>query len=145
MRWSRVKKAFESLLAERLKGRLQVHVTEYSKSAFDIGRGHISVDGHEFVSVQVPSFYDKHFHFETTVMDFGKAVGAYVNLPFQQAVASTDPIVRGLTFLDARFGKRSLQSVDPDALHAFARVTYDLRCRFEGTKPKRASVAATTG
>ncbi len=58
MVWSKLKKQFESFLAASLCGRLKVHVTEYTHAnSMDVGRGWITLDGREIVSVQILSFY----------------------------------------------------------------------------------------
>ena len=98
----------------------------------DIGRGWISVDGEEVVSVQIPSFYSGHMHFRPDTLDFGRAVGTYVDMSFSAARSSSDPLLRGLTFLDKRMGKRSLASIDSGQLHQFERVLFALRCCAEG-------------
>ena len=66
-----MKKRFESMLAERLSGRVEVHVTAYSKAACDVGRGWVNLDGREIVSVEIPSFYDSKETYSTETMDFG--------------------------------------------------------------------------
>ena len=132
MQWSRIKNTFESLLAESLRGRLRVHVTEYTKAAMDIGRGWITVDGREIVSVQVPSFYDNNIYFEAEAWDFGAAVGAYIKMPFDEIKTSIEPIILGLAFLDRRMGKRYLTAVDCESLHEFAKMIYRARCEADG-------------
>jgi hypothetical protein len=122
MMWSKLKKRFESLFAESLRGRLRVHVTEYTRSnPCDVGRGWFTLDGEELVSVQIPSFYSDHFNFRTETLDFGKAVYQYVSLSIDDAKDASDELVTAFVHLDRRFGKRSLKEVDPHALHLFAR------------------------
>ncbi|MGL5079195.1 MAG: hypothetical protein ACRDBG_25625, partial [Waterburya sp.] len=66
MQWSQVKKKFESLLASCLQNRLKVHITKYrDTSNFDLGKGWITLDGKEVVSVMIPSFYSNNFLFRT--------------------------------------------------------------------------------
>lgn len=143
MQWSAVKHRFESLLAEKLKGRLRVHLTEYTKAAFDIGRGWISLDGQEVVSIQIPSVYEPGMRFGVKEMNFGSAVARYINLPFEQIKASDDPLIQGLAFLDKRYGRRSLKQVKLSELHAFASMVYQLRCQLEGIQTKPVSQART--
>ena len=50
--WSKVKKEFEQRLAIELRSRLQVHVAAYPSG----GRGWITFDGVEVVSVEAPGF-----------------------------------------------------------------------------------------
>src|SRR5262249_43922664 len=133
MQWSKVRKRFDELVAPSLRGRVQVHVTAYGQThGFDLGRGWITIDGEEVVSVQVPSFYTEHMNFDVDTLDFGRAVGAYVELSISAARSSPDPLLRGLAFLDKRLGKRSLMSVDRGRLHPFEMTLWAARCRAEG-------------
>lgn len=132
MQWSGLKAKFEDLLAPSLRGRVQVHLTEYTKSCFDIGRGWVTCDGEEVVTVDIPSFYTNHMLFRTETLDFGQAIGEYVQMPIHEAMHSSDEIIQGLVFLDRRLGQRSLDKINSEYLHEFARRLYELRCRIEG-------------
>lgn len=137
MIWSKIKAQFERLLAPSLRGRLHVHVTEYTRAnTLWVGRGWITLDGIEVVCVEIPSVYCTHFDFGTDTLDFGKAVTHYLTLPIDEARRSTDPIIAGLAFLDRRLGKRVLRVTDPASLHPFSRVLFRLRCREEGLPKK---------
>jgi predicted enzyme related to lactoylglutathione lyase len=127
MAWSKLKERFEAQVATPLRGRLRVHVTSYTKSAMDVGRGWITLDGREIVSVQIPSFYSLNFQFRTETLDFGKAVYEYLSLPIEEALASSDELIAGFALLDRRVGKRTLAKIKADQLHAFARILYDVR------------------
>jgi hypothetical protein len=133
MQWTKIRKRFEELVAPSLRGRVQVHVTAYKETrGLDIGRGWITVDGQEVVCVQIPSSYTKHMNFSLDTLDFGRAVGTYVETSISAARSSPDPLLRGLAFLDKRLGKRSLASVDKDQLHEFEKALWAVRCRAEG-------------
>jgi hypothetical protein len=133
MQWTKLQKRFEGLVAPSLRGRVKVHVTEYRETGgFDVGRGWITLDGEEVVSVQIPSFYTIHMNFSPDTLDFGHAVGTYVDMSISAARSSPDPLLRGLVFLDKRFGKRSLLSVDQDQLHEFEKALCVVRCDAEG-------------
>jgi predicted enzyme related to lactoylglutathione lyase len=132
MVWSKLKERFESQVATPLRGRLRVHVTRYTKSAMDVGRGWITLDGREIVSVQIPSFYSFNFQFRTETLDFGKAIYEYLSLPIEEALASSDELIAGFALLDRRVGKRTLAKIKADQLHAFARILYDVRRAAEG-------------
>jgi hypothetical protein len=133
MRWTKVRKRFEELVAPSLRGRVQVHVTRYRETrGMDVGRGWITVNGEEVVSVQIPSSYTEHMKFSLDTLDFGRAVGTYVEISISAARSSPDPLLRGLAFLDRRVGKRSLASIDEDQLHAFEKALWVVRCRAEG-------------
>jgi hypothetical protein len=133
MQWTKVQKRFEELVAPSLRGRVRVHVTAYGETrGLDVGRGRITVDREEVVSVQIPSSYTKHMNFSLDTLDFGRAVGSYVDLSVSAARSSPDPLLRGLAFLDKRLGKRSLASVDKNQLHEFEKALWVVRCRAEG-------------
>lgn len=139
MQWSRAKKQFESLLAPSFQKRLRVHVTEYSKASRDasgqaMGRGWITLDGDELVSIQIPSPGDSQLGLPPGTMSFGQAVRAYLDLTLDQAMVSTDGLVRGLAFLDRRLGKRRLKKVEISELDGFSALTYGLRCQAEGVR-----------
>lgn len=80
MQWSKAKKRFQLLLASSLQNRLNINITEYREtSGFDIGRGWITLDNKEVVSIMIPSFYSKNF-FRTNTLDFDKAITLYIKL-----------------------------------------------------------------
>ena len=132
MQWSKAQKKFELLLAPSLKNRLKVHITEYrNTSGFDLGRGWLTLNGDEIVSVMIPSFYSKNFYFRTNTLNFGEAIIEYVNLNIQEIKKSQDELINGFIFLDRRIGKRYIKNINLSSLHPFARVTYLLRCEVE--------------
>jgi len=132
MQWSKLKKRFEGRLATCFQGRLAIHVTEYRNNRMDVGRGWITLDGAEVCSVQVPSFYDDERIYSSSTLDFGRAVGEYLNMPVDEALTSEHPIVQALAFLDKKVGKRRLQNIDTETLHDLPLTTYRLRCELEG-------------
>ncbi len=143
MKWSKLQKRFQQLLAPALRGRLKIHVTSYRETMrFDIGRGWITIDGEEVLSIQTPSFYDNRIMFEPEALSLGRAVGVYLGMSLGEARLSPDPVVRGLAFLDRRLGKRSLVSVNKDRLHALEKALYEIRCHAEGVATQAESGAA---
>lgn len=132
MQWSQAQKRFELLLAPCLQNRIKVHITEYrNTSGFDIGRGWLTLDGNEIVSVMIPSFYSNNFTFRTDTLNFGEAIVEYVNLNIQEIEKSQDELINGFMFLDRRIGKRFIRNINLSSLHPFAKVTYLLRCEVE--------------
>lgn len=132
MQWSQAKKRFESLLALSLKDRLKIYITKYrDTSGFDIGRGWITFDGNEIISVMIPSFYSNNFSFRTETLNFGEAIIEYANMNIQEIKESQDELINGFMFFDKRIGKRFIKGIDINCLHSFARVTYSLRCKSE--------------
>ena len=132
MQWSKAKKRFEYLLASSLQNRLKVFVTKYNEtSGFDIGRGWITLDGKEIVSVIIPSFYSKDFYFRTETLNFGKAIGSYIDMSIAEIKESEDELIQGFMFLDRRIGKRFLKNIQPDSLHPFSQKLYFLRTELD--------------
>lgn len=131
--WSKVKKQFESLLAESFGGRMHVHVTEYTRTnRLDVGRGWITLDGTELVSVQIPSFYSNNISFRTDTLDFGAALRKYLLLSITDARASQDELISAFAFLDRRLGKRTSEATNVSELHEFSKILYRVRCKAEG-------------
>ena len=62
----------------------------------------------------------------------GGHLGAYLDMPLDQALTSPHPIVQAFAFLDRKVGKRRLKNIDCEALHDFPQITYRLRCEREG-------------
>ena len=133
MAWSQLKAQFESLIADSLASRLNVHLTAYErKNPLYVGRGWFTLDGEEIVSVQIPSFYSDNFRFSVETLDFGDAVYEFINSPFEQSVKSGDELVQAFVYIDRRFGKRRLSKVNQEVLHPFAKALFAVRCRAEG-------------
>lgn len=132
MKWSQAKKKFESLLASCLKNRLRVHITKYRETRnFDLGKGWITLDGKEIVSVMIPSFYSNNFSFRTSTMNFGEAIISYINMNINEIKGSNDELINGFMFLDKRIRKRSMQNIDLSSLHPFSQVIYKVRYELE--------------
>lgn len=132
MKWSKIKKQFEQLLAPSLQKRMQIHVTRYTKANMDVGRGWITLDGVQIVSIDIPSFYDNNISFLPDTMNFGEAVYTYLNLSIEDAISSSDALINGFVFLDKRFGKRRLKELEVEKMHKFSELMYLLRCEVEG-------------
>lgn len=134
MQWSRLKKRYKGLLADSLRGKLDIHVTEYREVAADVGRAWITFNGEEVVSIAIPAFYDEKFNFSTDTADLGRALGFIAEKDIEQLKCSDDPVIKGLTFLDRRVGKRFLQGVEQSTLHPFSQILYRLRCHADNIK-----------
>lgn len=114
--------AFEAGLAPELQARLQVHVAGYRSG----GRGWIVFDGVEVASVQAPGFTRQLLGHSACMelvdgqtVELGRACGELPQMPVEAALASANPLLRGLALLDARCGKRRLEKLqgnpDPDS------------------------------
>jgi len=74
--------------------------------------------------------------------DVNKALFDLLNLSIENAIKSSNPIIRGFATLDKRFGKRRLETFDDSNEHAFVQMLYRLRCDAEGIKVRPLSPSA---
>lgn len=138
--WSKIKKAFDQQLAVELKPRLQVHVAAYPRG----GRGWITFDGIEIVSVEAPGFTRRVFGHSTCpglvdgqTVELGRACGELPQLAIEDALASPNPLVRGLAILDGRCGKRTLQTLRESELDSFPSAMLAVRDISLGRRPAK--------
>jgi len=138
--WSKVKKAFEQRLAIELRSRLQVHVAAYPRG----GRGWITFDGVEIVSVEAPGFTRRLFGHTTCpelvdgeTVELGRACGELPQLAISDALASPNPLIRGLAILDSRCGKRTLHVLRESPLDAFSAAMLAIRDISLGRNPPK--------
>jgi hypothetical protein len=138
--WSKVKKEFEHRLAVELRSRLQVHVAAYPSG----GRGWITFDGLEVVSVEAPGFTRRLFGHTTCpdlidgqTVELGRACGELPQLAIEDALSSPIPLVRGLAILDSRCGKRTLIALREAPPDSFSAAMLALRDISLGRKPSK--------
>ncbi|MEW5837383.1 MAG: hypothetical protein AB1717_00920 [Pseudomonadota bacterium] len=136
--WSKVKATFEQHIAPELKGRLQVHVASYRSG----GRGWIVFDKTEIVSVEAPGWTRKLLGHgacvplvEGDTVELGKACGELPQIAISDALASPNPLLRGLAILDARCGKRTLQRLRTTHLDSFSSTMLAIRDVALGREP----------
>lgn len=67
------------------------------------------------------------------------AMADYLNLSVEEALASSDVLIKAFALLDRRFGKRRLMGFDPGLEHPLVVQFYEIRCEVEGIKPRRAT------
>jgi hypothetical protein len=78
---------------------------------------------------------------KTDVSRFSASVDDYLSMPIGSALASNDPVVRGMAVVDRRSGKRSLTAPRFAAeRHPFVRRMLDLRFEAEGWSSRDGSV-----
>lgn len=62
---------------------------------------------------------------------------AYLSLPIEEALTSTNPLIRALAMVDRRIGKRRLQALRISKRdHPLVFSLYSLRCEAEGIVPR---------
>ncbi|MBA2286125.1 MAG: hypothetical protein H0W02_11615 [Ktedonobacteraceae bacterium] len=165
MRWSKLKKSLEDLLAEAVKEHLQMHFTRYGRSLSSVmDRAWITWDKeeiHTFSTVgwlrgthsvatqmyeagerkELPVWYD----FSEEVVkrleqsevfsrqQWYEALQTYLSLSIEQALHSSNVLIRAWAMFDRRLGKRRLRSMEFQPTDPpFVKRWYQLRCQAEG-------------
>ena len=122
MRWSKLRQVTERRFADVVRGRVELRTTRYAKAHDEFGRSWITIDGREVVNMSI--YYDLRgrpadgdpARFAADVFvggDLPAAMRAFASLSVAAALASSDPLVRGLAVLDGRLGRRRLARLDP--------------------------------
>jgi hypothetical protein len=159
--WSKLKKTVESLMADSVKEHLGVHLTRYgSGDTFIMNRAWVTWDGQEIstfstirwlnarnsLASQISEDNEPRMHYEHFAQAedllaqrglypcerFLAALEKYVSLSVEDALNSSDVLIRAWAIFDRRLGKRRLRamSLEQDALE-FERRWYQLRCEAE--------------
>ncbi len=161
MRWSRLKKTAEGLLADSLKGRIQYWQTRYGPGLSTImARGWITYDKKEiatFSTVQWWWEYEKTVRRirQSTLCDglqaqsqaelelaeqglyasfhFTGALREYLSLSIDDALQSSNFLIQAVAMFDRRLGKRRLLALrSTPPEHPLANTFFRLRCEAEG-------------
>ncbi len=165
MRWSKLKQLVEDRMADSLQRRVEVHTTWYRCLGHDrLGRTWITVDKQEVASMSdLPYWTDYRILAEeiwaakgmTSYRDEAKAIlhargsysrhqsnnilERYLLMSIDDVLQSDDMLMRSLSMLDRRLGKRRLRTLQfADDEHPLVRQFYDLRCEAEGIKAQAA-------
>lgn len=121
MRWSKLKQQIESGLATELADRIQFHTTRYRKAHDGMGRSWITLDDVEISNMQHLSgpasneHPDRHENGVFTAYDLPNAMLQFLNINIDDALSSTNPLIRALAVIDRRTGKRRIQLLDPSS------------------------------
>jgi len=133
VQWSKLKERVRGRICPELRSRVDFHVTSYRGSHDDAEKVWITIDG---VRLATYSWYQKQwkpFHRDEKgrltdkslpkgdpvysewqkmhlPQDFGVAMRLYLDLSVQQALASTNPLIRAFALIDRRCGKRSFDA-----------------------------------
>lgn len=154
MKWSKLKKEIESRFAVSVQGKIHLYSTRYGNSS--LGRGWITYQKDQIVNFE-SSLSRKNFgayYHEATVtrcrkhkavaeeertpgrviergefsrFDLHEACWELLNLPIDKAIASKNPLIQGLAFLDRRVGKERIASFSTKGLHPFAKKMLEIR------------------
>lgn len=150
MQWSKLRSAIRSLVCPELGRRIDFHVTSYRHSHDEAEKAWITIDGNRVLTA---SWYQHQWHrwprdakgrirwdadFPPAVdyepdeihlpQDVGDALRCYLDLPIHEALKSNDPVIRALSLVDRRVGKRTLLEMQiTDRDHSLVRAFYQLR------------------
>lgn len=157
MKWNQIKKRIEEKCSDSVKGRISFGVTSYRKCHDQLGRGWITIDGKEILSMPSLDFDIEVYHrgregqipydeVERQVRalnlfsqwDLHRSLYDYLSLSMDEILNSDNPIIRATGMLDARLGKRRLQKLDSTEEHDLVRRFYLLRCSVEDIVPPSA-------
>lgn len=122
MQWSKLRSTFLERLAPELKSRVDIHSAKYPGG----GRCWITFDGDEIACVQAPGFTQQVLgHSLCTnlvdgqTLELGSALFEQLHSSIEVGLASDNPFIRGLSFLDGRCGKRKVLATSAEELPSF--------------------------
>ncbi len=72
MKWSKLKKLTETLLADSLKKRIQYHVTQYAGDSYTMARGWITLDDNEIANFSTVEWLWQRGDLEREIEDINK-------------------------------------------------------------------------
>lgn len=128
MKWSKLKKSAEGLLADSLKGRVKYHLARYGPGvSYIMVRGWITFNRKQIVNCSTVKSIQEHYkltgqYFSDdkeaseqlheqgvfTRDDFVDALEEYVGLKIEEALNSANALIRAFAMFDRRLGKRRL-------------------------------------
>ena len=137
--WSKQKQILKNNLCESLRDRIDFNMIKYRKSHDSLGRAVITLDKEEIFSMativldmehwKVVGFrldnesFEEYLERDTegykivnengffSEFDFYEAVNIYLNVSIEDAINSDNILVRALSMLDKRLGKRRLKKI----------------------------------
>ncbi len=153
MVWTKLKKVAESFLAESLQGRVRYHLARYGPGvSFFMRRGWITFDHHQIGNfstikrireraARTGDWYSEEESVKAkldeeglfTRDDFVESLEEYIGMQIEDAIRSSNPIIRAIAMFDRRLGKRRLGSISmSDSEHQLVKTAYQIRIRSEG-------------
>ena len=146
MQWSKLKTRVRNFICPELKDRIDFFVTSYRASHDGADKVWITVDGEKVFEfnhypyewAEAEAYYsglckeqvrillkDKEIH---SPRNFGDAMRVYLESPIEEALKSSDPLVKAFAIIDRRVGKRTLAKLEPsDSEHFLIQRFYKLR------------------
>ncbi len=146
MQWSKLKTRVKDFICPELKDRIDFYVTSYRESHDGADKVWVTVDGekifsckyypHEWAESDAYSTGLRGEEIESLLMkeeihsprDFGDAMRVYLDLPIDEALESSDPLVKAFAIVDRRVGKRRLAKLAiSESEHSLVKRFYELR------------------
>lgn len=158
MKWSKLKKNVESFFSEKLKGKVELRAVSYNDTHDNEGRGYITVDGEEVWNMCTLQYYTHERNKIISKLSEGTKniaeaqskgideldkegiysqwgyynyLKEYCTLPIESSLNSENPLIKSLSMLDFRVGKRTLEKLDVNNDHEMVQYFYKLRCKVE--------------
>jgi hypothetical protein len=161
MQWSKLKHIIESKFADKVKGRVELFSTRYTKPNSTTGRGWITVDKKQivnFATLKSMHNYGAYYHEATETkcvthpaisdterlegnlieegefsrFDLHNCCWEYLNLTVEEGLEHKSPIINFLAIIDKRLGKRRLVELDSEKLHPLLKYILEFRLDAEG-------------
>jgi hypothetical protein len=168
MQWSKLKDRLDSTRARALIGRLELRVTRYRHAHDQLGRAWVTFDGREVfdlcdhrfwmesdsISIDLqaingtPSHLAQRQAISITTQkgnlarwDFIAAAEAFLELSIDRALASDNPLLRGLAVIDRRVGRRRLKEMlaGLSLENPLVQRLLEVRCATEGIRVQRSA------
>ncbi len=159
MIWSKTKKSIEGLLAEKLIGHVRFYKTRYGPGESQIQtRAWITLDKKEIFSCSTIGWIKENYSStgnsgwnaneqtekdlnakgNFSVQSFVAALDEYLRMPIDQAIQSSNVIIRAIAMFDRRLGKNHLWKLHPsEDDHPLVLSFYAIRCQVEGINPNQ--------
>jgi hypothetical protein len=126
MQWSRLKSRVKRLIEPALARRIDFHVTSYRESHDECERGWITLDGK--MVFETSWYQHQQGRNELRPQDLGSALRTYPDLPIDEALNHSDPIIRAFAIVDRRLGRRRIADISTDSRkHPLVDLFYHLR------------------
>lgn len=163
IQWSKHKKVIEDRICDNLKRRICIYLTHYRAVHEPESRFWITFDRREICSISKMKWLNQwakvrenylqsggtedEYDYATKVLnnngdyyvdDIQDSLEEYINLSIEEALTSSEFIIRALSMIDRRLGKRRLASmVMEDNEHPLVKEMYKIRCGAEGIHENR--------
>lgn len=158
MKWSRLKKVLENSICDKLKKRISINLTHYRAVHEPESRFWITYNGKEIISISKMQWLNEwvkirkeyrenggtenEYDYATNVMqdngnyyidDIQDSLEQYLNLSIDEALTSKNFIIKALSIIDKRLGKRRLTNITlNEKEHLLVQKLYEIRCDVEG-------------